>query len=151
MTPRLDYIRASPTPFQTMLAMEKHLHAAVELPLLHLVKLRASMLNGCAYCVDMHWKEARADGEDELKLAALACWEESPLFAERERAALAWTDALTNIQEGHAPDSVFARVKEHFDDTGLADLTWAIGIINAWNRVAIAMRPTPGLYKPVKR
>jgi AhpD family alkylhydroperoxidase len=112
------------------------------------VKLRASQMNGCAYCIDMHWKDARAAGESEQRLYGLDAWEESPYYSDRERAALAWTEALTFISDHHVPDAVYEAVRPHFSEKELSDLTWAIAAINAWNRVAIALRSTPGTYKP---
>jgi AhpD family alkylhydroperoxidase len=132
-----------------MLGLERSIHASgLEPALLHLLKLRASQINGCAYCIDMHWKDARAGGESEMRLYALDAWRESPFYNEREQAALEWTEALTLVAETHAPDETFARVRAQFDDKQLADLTWAIAAINAWNRVAIGFRATPGAYKP---
>ncbi len=153
-TQRLNYYKAAPEPFNILLTLEKHLHSALEPKLLHLVKLRTSQMNGCAYCIDMHWKDARAAGDSEQRLYGLNAWRESPYYTERERAAFAWTESLTLIPTTRgiggdpAPDADFAAVREHFTDAELANLTWAIGAINAWNRVAIAFRSTPGLYKP---
>ena len=113
-----------------------------------LVKLRASQINGCAYCIDMHWKDLRAAGETEQRLYGLDAWRESPYYSERERAALAWTEAVTNIQEGHASDPVFEERRRHFSEKELADLTLAIATINAWNRLVISVRAVPGQYKP---
>lgn len=148
MDQRLNYVSASPEPFRMMSALEKHLFSSVEPQLLHLVKLRASQINGCAFCIDMHWKDARAGGETEQRLYGLDAWRESPCYTPKERAALAWTESLTLISSTHAPDEDFALVREHFQDRQLADLTWAIAAINAWNRMAIGFRATPGLYKP---
>lgn len=150
MTQRLDYIKASPGGFKALMGLEQHLKSHVDAGLLHLVKLRASQINGCAYCIDMHWKDARAGGESEQRLYALDAWEESPFYTERERAALRWTEALTNIREGHAPDAAFEEARGAFNDQELADLTWAIAAINAWNRVAIGFRSKPGVYQPPK-
>ena len=116
--------------------------------LLHLVRLRASQINGCAYCLDMHWKDLRAIGETEQRLYSLEAWRECPYYTERERAALAWTEAVTLIATDHASDAVYAAVRPHFDDKALADLTLAISTINAWNRLSIAARLTPGTYQP---
>jgi AhpD family alkylhydroperoxidase len=147
MTQRLNYVNASPDPFKAMAALDKLLSSGVEPTLFHLVKLRASQINGCAYCIDMHWKDARAGGETEQRLYGLDAWRESPYYTEKERAALAWTESLTLVSETNAPDSDFAGVREHFDDRQLADLTWTIAAINAWNRVAIGFRSVPGAYK----
>lgn len=148
MTQRLAYTAASPEAFKAMLALEQHVQASVEPALLHLVKLRASQINGCAYCIDMHWKDARAGGETEQRLYGLDAWRESPYYTAKERAALAWTEALTLVATTHAPDADFAEVRAHFQDKELADLSWAIAAINAWNRVAIGFRTTPGNYRP---
>ena len=113
-----------------------------------LVSLRASILNGCAYCVDMHTLDARSRGESEQRLYAVAAWHEAPFFSERERAALALTDAVTLISDGHVPREVFDAAREHFDDEELAQLLWAITAINAWNRVAVSTRMLPGEYQP---
>lgn len=148
----MNYVKASPDAFKAMMGVETYLHSCgLEPALLHILKLRSSQINGCAYCIDMHWKDSRAAGEPEHRLYALDAWRESPFYTERERAALAWCDALTRISETHAPDEVFAKVREHFDDKSLADLTWAIAAINAWNRMAIAFRAVPGKYQPPKR
>ena len=113
-----------------------------------MVKLRASQINGCAYCIDMHWKDARAVGESEQRLYGLAAWEESPYYTDRERAALAWTEALTNLADGHVSDAAYDAVRAQFAEKEVADLTWAVAAINAWNRVAIASRAEPGKYTP---
>ena len=151
MEPRLDYIKASPEPFKAMLAMEQYLKTSgLEHGLLHMLKLRASQINGCAYCIDMHWKDARAAGETEQRLYALGAWRESPFYTERERAALAWTEALTLVSHTHAPDADYDGLKAHFADKEAADLSWAIALINAWNRIAIGFRSKPGVYQPPK-
>jgi len=147
MSQRLHYAAAAPAAYQAMLALEKVLAEGVEPKLFHLIKLRASQVNGCAFCIDMHWKDARAGGETEQRLYGLDAWRESPYYTEKERAALAWTEALTRVAETHAPDEDFAAVRAHFQDKELAELTWAIAAINSWNRIAIAFRATPGAYK----
>jgi AhpD family alkylhydroperoxidase len=135
-----------------MLGLEKYLHeSSVEESLLLLLKVRASQINGCAYCIDMHWKDSRALGETEQRLYGLDAWRESPYYSERERAALAWTEALTLINEGHEPDSVYEEVKPYFSEKELADLTLAVATINAWNRLAIASRTEVGKYQSTKR
>jgi AhpD family alkylhydroperoxidase len=118
---------------------------------LHLIKLRASQINGCAYCIDMHSKDARAAGESEQRLYALSAWEETPFFSERERAALQWTEALTLVADGHVPDAVFEAVRPHFTDDELVNLSLAVATINAWNRLSIAFRSVPGAYQPPVR
>jgi AhpD family alkylhydroperoxidase len=151
MEPRLAYDKAAPGAFQAMLGLEKYLHGCgLEPALIHMVKLRASQINGCAYCIDMHWKDARALGESEMRLYSLDAWHESPCYSDRERAALEWTEALTNISETHAEDAIFEQVRPHFTDKELADLTFLIAAINAWNRIAISMRSVPGVYQATK-
>lgn len=115
-----------------------------------LVKTRASQINGCAYCIDMHTKDARAAGETEQRLYALDAWRETPFYTDRERAALEWTEAVTLIAEDHAPDDLFQRVRQHFSEEELVNLTLAIVAINGWNRLAIAFRAVPGSYEPQK-
>uniref|UniRef100_UPI002606446E carboxymuconolactone decarboxylase family protein n=1 Tax=Geobacter sp. TaxID=46610 RepID=UPI002606446E len=107
-----------------------------------------SQINGCAYCLDMHWKDLRAEGENEQRLYSLDAWEEAPYYSERERAALAWTEAVTRVSETHVPDEVYGEVRKRFSVKELADLTVAVATINLWNRLAIAGRATPGTYQP---
>nr|BDT32281.1 carboxymuconolactone decarboxylase family protein [Myxococcus sp. MH1] len=145
---RFDIAKLAPGIYSAMMGLEKYLHqCGLEAGLLHLIKLRASQLNGCAYCIDMHWKDLRALGESEQRLYGLDAWEESPYYTERERAALAWTEAVTNLKEGHVSHAVFQVVKPHFTDKELADLTGAVATINAWNRLAISARTLPGTYQ----
>jgi len=125
--------------------------SSLEEGLLHLIKLRASQINGCAYCLDMHWKDLRASGENEQRMYSLDAWRECPYYSERERAALAWTEAVTKISEGHAEDSLYDEVRKHFNDRELADLTVTVATINAWNRLAIASRMEPGTYQAEKK
>jgi AhpD family alkylhydroperoxidase len=147
MKPRFRYDAASPNPYDAMDGLETYLATCtIEQPLIHLVKLRASQINGCAYCLDMHWKDLRALGENEARLYGLDAWGESPLYTARERAALAWTEAVTLVADGHVPDEAYDAVRGHFDERELADLTMAIATINAWNRLSIAARLTPGGY-----
>ena len=148
MKPRLDVTRVSPKALQAMLGLQKTVNSSgLERPLLELVKMRASQINGCAYCLDMHSKDARAAGETEQRLYLLDAWRETSLYSERERAALEWTEALTNVTDGHVPDSVYDAARSHFSDKELVDLTWAVAAINAWNRVAISFRSEAGTYK----
>jgi AhpD family alkylhydroperoxidase len=141
--------RSAPGAYEAVFGLENYVrNSGIELPLLHLIKLRASQLNGCAYCIDMHWKDLRAIGETEQRLYGLDAWREAPYYSERERAALAWTEAVTNIQDGHAPDELFEEVRKQFSETELANLTLAIATINVWNRLAIAARTEPGKYQP---
>jgi AhpD family alkylhydroperoxidase len=139
--PRIDMIRHVGGPFAAMSRVEERID--LDSVIRHLVKLRASQLNGCAFCIDMHWTDARADGEAEVRLAQVAAWGESPAFTERERAALALTDAVTMVSETHVPDDVWARAEEHFAPGELANLVVAIAAINFWNRVAVSARTTP--------
>lgn len=134
-----------------MLGIENYLQqSGLEESLQNLIKLRVSQINGCAYCIDMHWKDLRAAGESEQRLYGLDAWEESPYYTDRERAALAWAESVTNIQTGHVPDAVFEEVKKFFNDKELADLTLAVTAINSWNRLSIAARTVPGTYQPAK-
>jgi AhpD family alkylhydroperoxidase len=150
MQPRIDGAKVAPGGYQAMLGLEAYLHeSGLEMPLLHLIKLRASQINGCAYCLDMHWKDLRAIGENEQRLYSLDAWRETPFYTDRERAALAWTEAVTRITDGHVPDRVYEEVRPHFSEKELADLTLAVAAINAWNRLAIASRAIPGTYQPV--
>jgi len=149
MKPRMEYWKVAPGGYKAMASLEAYLReSGLGKPLLHMVKLRASQINGCAYCIDMHWKDARAAGESEQRLYGLDAWREAPYYTDRERAALEWTEALTNITDGHVPDSVYDAVRGHFSEKELADLAWAVAAINAWNRVAIAFRSEAGSYKP---
>ena len=136
--------------YRHLLQMEGLLAQHVDLTLYHLIKLRASQINGCAYCLDMHWKDLRAIGESEQRLYSLDAWRECPWYSERERAALAWTEAVTLVANGHVPDGVYQQVKPHFTEKELADLTLAIATINSWNRLSIASRTEPGTYQPRK-
>src|SRR5262245_4154470 len=149
MNSRFDYLRAAPGVYKAMTGLEQYLHdCGLEESLLHLIKLRASQINGCAYCLDMHSKDLRAAGETEQRLYSLDAWRECPYYTERERAALAWTEAVTLIADDHAPDAVHQEVRAHFSERELADLTLAVATINAWNRLSIAARLVPGRYQP---
>jgi AhpD family alkylhydroperoxidase len=149
MHPRLDYTKPAPDGLKAVLGVEKYLRGCgLEHSLLELVKMRASQINGCAYCLDMHSKDARAAGETEQRLYVLNAWREAPFYSERERAALAWTEAVTLVANTGVPDEVFDEVRPHFDDKELMDLTLAIGTINIWNRVAISFRAKVGEYQP---
>ncbi len=151
MTQRIMYAQAAPGALKAMLGLESYLHeCSIEPGLIHLLKLRVSQINGCAYCIDMHWKDLRALGESEQRLYGLDAWRESPYYGERERAMLEWAEAVTRITEGHVPDQVFERVRRVFDEREIADLTLATATINAWNRLAISMRTEPGTYTPAK-
>jgi len=151
MQVRFNYQRDFPEGGHAMLELEKAIrNSGLEHSLMELVKMRASQLNGCAFCLDMHSKDARAAGETEQRLYALSAWEEAPFFTPRERAALAWTEAITNIQQGHASDEVYDEVRAHFDEKELIRLTFAITQINSWNRLAISSRAEVGTYQPRK-
>ncbi len=149
---RLSYHTLAPTPMELMLGLEAYFETCgLETTLVELVKMRASQINGCAYCIDMHSKDARALGEREQRLYALNAWRETPFFTPRERAALAWTEAVTQIAVDHAPDAVYAEARRYFDEKELVDLTWVITTINAWNRMAVATRAPVGGYRSAKR
>jgi AhpD family alkylhydroperoxidase len=151
MDPRLDAAKAAPGAYKAMTGLEAYLaHCSLEKPLIELVKMRASQMNGCAFCIDMHSKDARAAGETEQRLYGLNAWRETPFYSERERAALAWMEALTFVHDNHVPDELFAEVRRHFNETEITDLALAVATINAWNRIAISFRVVPGLYQPAK-
>lgn len=147
MDQRLDYKAASPEAFKAMLSLETHAHrSGLEGSLLELVKSRASQVNGCAWCLDMHTKDARALGESEQRLYLLPVWREAPCYSNRERAALAWTEAVTTLGPEGVPDAVYNEARQHFDEKALVDLTLAIIAINGWNRLNVAFRTTIGDY-----
>jgi AhpD family alkylhydroperoxidase len=149
MKPRYNLATAAPGAYKAMVGLETHLASSnlLDRRLIDLVKLRASQVNGCAYCIDMHWKDLRAAGETEQRLYGLDAWEESPYYTDRERAALAWTEALTLITQGHASDAAYEQVKSQFSEPEVAELSFVIAAINAWNRMAIAARSPAGTYK----
>jgi AhpD family alkylhydroperoxidase len=148
MERRLNPFKASPKGYQAMAALEHFvMSCGLERPLLELVKMRASQINGCAYCLDMHSKDARALGETEQRLYLLNAWRDSPFYSERERAALEWTEAITLIAGHDVPDDVYERVAKQFSEEELANLTLAISTINSWNRLSIPFRIIPGSYK----
>jgi AhpD family alkylhydroperoxidase len=122
--------------------------SGLERSLLELVRLRASQINHCAYCIDMHTKDARAQGETEQRLYLVSAWREAPFYSDRERAALEWTEAVTNVGDTHVPDNVFERVRQHFDEAELVALTFAVVAINSWNRLAVSFRADVGTYQP---
>ena len=141
MQPRLNPFTFAPDTVKAAQAFEQHLaNSGLEQSLYHLVKTRASQINGCAFCIHMHTRDARAHGETEERLYLLDAWRESPLYSDRERAALAWTEALTLISETHAPDDVYDEVRKYFSEQETVNLTMLIGMINLWNRFAIGMR-----------
>jgi AhpD family alkylhydroperoxidase len=148
MQPRLDYFSAAPKGIEAMRTLESYVRSSgLERSLLELVKTRASQINHCAYCIEMHTREAREVGETEARLYLLSAWRESPLYTPRERAALAWTEALTLVSETQAPDDVFEEARRHFTDEELVNLTLTIGAINVWNRLAIGFRAVHPLPK----
>jgi AhpD family alkylhydroperoxidase len=149
---RLDPAKVSPAAYNAMLALESFVSKSSKLEgsLLQLIKMRASQINGCAFSIDMHSKDARMNGETEQRLYALSAWRETTFFTNRERAALAWTEALTVITEGRAPDEVYAEIRKEFGEEELVNLSLAIIMINGWNRFAIGFRKLPGEYQPHK-
>lgn len=149
MSPRLDYKAVSPAAFKAMLDMETCVRGSgLEHSLLELVKMRVSQINGCAYCLDMHSKDARAAGETEQRLHLLAAWREAPLYTPRERAALAWAEAVTLVATNVLPDALYAQVHAEFNEKAMVDLTLAIITINGWNRLAVGFRAEVGSYQP---
>ena len=152
MNARLNPFDLAPDGYKAMSALEGYVRrSGLEKTLLELVKIRASQINGCAYCLDMHTKDARAAGETEQRLYCLSAWRECPFYTDRERAALEWAEAVTLITDGHVPDAVFDRVRAHFTDKELVDLNFAVVVINAWNRIAVPFRTVPGAYQPAAR
>jgi AhpD family alkylhydroperoxidase len=151
MKARLNYAKATPGLYDAMDSLDQYIQkSGLETSLVLLVQLRASQLNGCAYCLDMHWKDLRAINEREQRLYSLDAWRECPYYTDRERAALAWTEAVTRVADGHVPDSVYEEVRPHFSEKELSSLTLVVAAINAWNRLSIAARLVPGAYQPAK-
>jgi AhpD family alkylhydroperoxidase len=151
MQPRIDYTKLSPGGYKAMLGLELYLnHSSLEKKLLHMIKLRVSQINGCAFCLDMHWKDLQAEGESEQRMYSLDAWRETDYYSDRERAALAWAEAITKVTEGHVSDEVFEATRQHFSDQEMADLTFAVVAINGWNRLSIAFRVVPGTYQVPK-
>ena len=149
MQPRIKIATVNPGAFQAMLGLETYLRGCgLDVKLLDLIKLRVSQINGCAYCIDMHWKDLRAAGESEQRLYGLDAWRESPYYTERERAALAWAEAVTRVTDGHVPDEVFEEARRHFNEDELANFTLGVVAINGWNRLSIAFRAEAGTYQP---
>lgn len=144
MAPRLDFYKASPAAIKAMMGLEDRIaKCGLEPSLIELVRLRASQINGCAFCIDLHTADARKAGEDDRRLATLSVWRETPFFSERERAALAWTEAVTLVARDHVPDAVWEAVHPHFSEAEIVDLTLLVATINSWNRFAISFRKTP--------
>ena len=151
MRPRINYGKVAPGVYDAMDALDRYVQqCGVEKVLITLVQLRASQINGCAYCLDMHWKDLRALGENEQRLYSLDAWRECPYYSDRERAALEWTEAVTLVADGQVRDQIYEAVRGHFSEKELADLTLAVAAINAWNRLSIAARLTPGTYQPAQ-
>lgn len=148
MKERINYKTAAPGAYKAMLALETYVrNSGLEHSLLELVKTRVSQINGCAHCLDMHTKDARAVGETEQRLYVLPAWREAPFYSERERAALAWAEAVTQISANDVPDELYAEIRRHFDEKALVDLTLAIIAINGWNRLAVPFRAETGSYQ----
>jgi AhpD family alkylhydroperoxidase len=151
MKPRIDIAHASPAAYKAVLGLEQYVRSSgIEPKILHLIKVRASQINGCAYCIDMHTKDARVAGETEQRIYALDAWRETPFYSDKERAALELTEAVTLIREGHVPDEVFEQARAHFNEAEMLNITLAIATINVWNRLAITFRSVPGEYQPAK-
>ena len=149
MKTRIDFTRISMQSLKPLFALGAQVEASgLEHALLELVKMRSSQLNGCGYCLDMHSKDARAAGETEQRLYLLDAWRESPMYTDRERAALEWTESLTLVHDTHVPDDVYASAREHFTEQELVDLSLAVVAINGWNRLNVAFRVEPGSYRP---
>ena len=152
MEPRIDLAKDGSGVIQAMLGLSKYLRGTgLDENLVNLVCLRASQINGCACCIDMHWKDLKAGGDTDQRLYGLDSWEDSPYYSEKERAALTWTEAVTKLSDGHVSDEVYDEVSEHFTNKELTDLTLAVVTINGWNRLNIAARTVPGTYQPAKK
>jgi AhpD family alkylhydroperoxidase len=148
MDTRIDYSKASPAALKAMYALQVAVNTSgLEPSLQELVKLRVSQINGCAFCIDMHFREAKAKGEKEERLYLLDAWRESPVYTDRERTALAWAEAVTLVSQTHVPDEVFVEARKHFDESELVNLTLAVVAINGWNRFSISFRAMPLLGK----
>ncbi len=146
MKARLDPYKTAPATLKAVMALEEYVQkSGLDPRLMELLKLRASQINGCAYCVDMHGRSARAKGENEERLLQLTAWRDSPLYTDAERAALAWTEALTRLPETHAPDDIFEELRRHFSEEDVVKLTTMIGMINLWNRVGVGFRLLPSV------
>ena len=144
MQQRIDVTKASPAAYKAVAALQTYVdQSGLDAKLRELIKIRASQLNGCAYCLVMHTRDARKHGESDDRMHLLNAWHEAPVFTDKERAALAWTDALTLVSETHVPDAVYQEVKRHFSEKEIVDLTAAVVAINTWNRIAIAFRTPP--------
>jgi AhpD family alkylhydroperoxidase len=152
MEERLKYSKVAPHGYRAMAALQNYVDdCGLEPLLLELVKMRASQINACAYCIDMHSKDARALGESEQRLYELNAWRETPFYSDRERAALLWTEELTMVSQGHVPDTIYEEVRQYFSEEELVNLTLAVVAINGWNRLAIGFRSQPGIYQSTKK
>lgn len=152
MEMRLDYTKVQPEALQTLLKLEGYvIESGIDHKLLELIKIRASQINGCAYCLDMHTKDARATGETEQRLYMLSAWREAPFYTEAERAAIALTEAVTKISDAGVPTELYEQVRKHFDEGQFFNLIMAINAINCWNRIAISTGMVPGEYQPAAR
>lgn len=152
MTARINWYAVAPDAYKAQAAIEQYArNSGLAKNLLELVKLRVSQINHCAFCIDMHWKDLRAEGETEQRLYGLSAWQESPYYTDRERAAFAWAEAVTLITEGFAPDHVYEVARSQFSERELVDLTMAIVAINGWNRLSVSFRTVPGGYQPGER
>jgi len=152
MKQRINALQVAPEAFKAMQGLEAYVNGSgLEHALLELVKLRASQINGCAFCLDMHTKDARAAGETEQRLYVLPAWREAPFYSDRERAALAWCEAVTLVADGHVPDAVFEEVRRLFSEKEIVELTMAVVAINGWNRLMVAFRAPAGGYRPRKQ
>jgi AhpD family alkylhydroperoxidase len=150
-SPRIEMKRISPRAYEAVVALERYLHTTgLDERLIELVKLRASQINGCAFCVDMHARRLRELGEPNERIDAVAAWSEGPFFDERERAALAWAESVTLLSQDHVPDDVFHQAREQFDEAELVNLTVVIATINVWNRLAVPFRAVPDGYLRLK-
>ena len=152
MEERLNYVEAAPNGYRAMAALNRYVEdCGLEPGLLELVRMRVSQINGCAYCLDMHSKDARALGETEQRLYMLNAWREAPFYSPRERAALLWAEELTLVSQAHVPDAVYEEVRQHFSEEELVNLTLAVVVINGWNRLSIGFRSLPGAYQSRKK
>jgi AhpD family alkylhydroperoxidase len=144
MQQRIDAMKVSPGAYQAMAALQSYVdQSGLDRKIMELIKIRASQINGCAFCIAMHTRDARKLGETDERMHLLNAWREAPIYSARERAALAWTEAITLVAEGHVPDAVYDEVRQHFSEKEIVDLTAAAVAINSWNRIAIAIRATP--------
>ncbi len=149
MTPRIDLTKYMSSGLgRAMFGLSSEAASRLEPRLFELIKIRASQINGCAYCIDMHTKDARHAGETEQRIYALNAWRETPFFTDRERAALEWTEAVTRLGDSHVPDDLYERVARQFDEAELVALTFGVVVINSWNRLSISFRPPVGSYQP---